>query len=372
MTGHRKAAGTTSGAHAGSVVFEAQVLVAKATTQCLAAREAAVRASALEYRDVVNEQLSLARKRLAPAVTELCEREAHGQVEEAKLQEFIRCTERLHGIPWQTPCDQRIEGCVRLCVGGASFEAGAAELRAGSLWFSALLSGMYPVPRDEDGAIFIDRDPKHFQVVLDCMHCGIASVRGHVRGLNRHERQALLLEADFYRLSELVGTAVEPQVGSSVVARFPSQVLAAAGILEPLHHDTCCQWHPPGMCSEKPVACALLGTATLTCRVRDYCHGVLPSAAMAQCASARGSAADGGPDANTEFGTGMGAWAEPLGRGRGGWAASSGSRPPRASGHAAIWGGPRKGLASAAGCWTLEHQGFVLEATSEMILPDPA
>lgn len=99
-------------------------------------------------------------------------------------------------------------GTVRLSVGGAEFEASAEDLRRGSPWFSALLSGAFPIPRDEEGAVFIDRDWTHFWLVLDFVRFGPPCVEARLRALRRRELAALLREAEFYRLDGLAGEAL--------------------------------------------------------------------------------------------------------------------------------------------------------------------
>jgi len=235
---------------------------------------------------------------------------------------------------------QRPQGSVRLCVGGARYEADAADLCGSSAWFCALLSGTFPVPRDDAGAFFIDRDWAHFALILDYLQFGIASLHNHLGSLGHQERAALLEEAAFYRLPELAGAAAEPPVGSAAVVRLPSQELAARGIQEPLHHDACSKWHAPGACSDLPVGCTLLGTATLTCIVRDYKHRVC-----------------------SRIGTNLDHPSHPAGDCRA--ALEIGIRPempggPGIPGEASEPAGQEQVVASR---WTLEYRGHFLEAT---------
>ncbi|KAH8855059.1 BTB/POZ domain-containing protein KCTD3 [Schistosoma japonicum] len=87
---------------------------------------------------------------------------------------------------------------VNLNVGGRKFSTSRNTL----LWnknsfFSILLDGALPTMRDESGAIFIDRDPDMFSVILNYLRTGELN-------LNGVDITSLKNEAQFYALDSLV------------------------------------------------------------------------------------------------------------------------------------------------------------------------
>jgi hypothetical protein len=66
-------------------------------------------------------------------------------------------------------------------------------------YFSALLSGQYPIVRQSDGSIFIDRDGKHFSSILSFMRSGFLA-----KPKDRIEKKELLLEAEYYCIQEAI------------------------------------------------------------------------------------------------------------------------------------------------------------------------
>lgn len=69
-------------------------------------------------------------------------------------------------------------------------------------YFSAMLSGQYPIVRQSDGSLFIDRDGKHFGSILAFMRSGYLA-----KPTDRVERKELLLEAEYYCLKEAIQEA---------------------------------------------------------------------------------------------------------------------------------------------------------------------
>ena len=57
---------------------------------------------------------------------------------------------------------------ISLDIGGNKFSTSLQTLRtdSGSV-FGAMFSGRYPIPKQEDGSIFIDRDGTHFLLILN-------------------------------------------------------------------------------------------------------------------------------------------------------------------------------------------------------------
>ena len=88
---------------------------------------------------------------------------------------------------------------VYLDVGGLKYTTTMATLRAekGSM-LEAMFSGQYPIKKQSDGTVFIDRDGRHFHYILNYL-------RGSVTALEDLPLQEIVLkelikEADFYQL----------------------------------------------------------------------------------------------------------------------------------------------------------------------------
>lgn len=69
-------------------------------------------------------------------------------------------------------------------------------------YFSAMLSGQYPIVKQPDGSLFIDRDGKHFGSILSFMRSGYLA-----KPKDRVDRKELLLEAEYYCLKEAIQEA---------------------------------------------------------------------------------------------------------------------------------------------------------------------
>ena len=87
---------------------------------------------------------------------------------------------------------------INLNVGGQKFSTSRETL----LWspdsfFSSLLSGRVPSLKDDTGAVFIDRDPKLFAVILNFLRTKEISATGVDVSALRHE-------AEFYGIASLV------------------------------------------------------------------------------------------------------------------------------------------------------------------------
>ena len=91
------------------------------------------------------------------------------------------------------------DGYVNLDVGGTHFKTSLATLMNGETMLSAMFSGRTPIKPDEKGMIFIDRDGKHFNRILNFLRDGtIALPETNV------EIMELKNEAQFYCIDGLV------------------------------------------------------------------------------------------------------------------------------------------------------------------------
>jgi len=98
---------------------------------------------------------------------------------------------------------------IHLNVGGTRFTTSRATLTVvPDTFFTSLLSGRISSLKDETGAIFIDRDPVHFRVILNFLRnrslSGAASGTGNGSWSDPETVRVLLHEAEYYGLSPLV------------------------------------------------------------------------------------------------------------------------------------------------------------------------
>ena len=88
---------------------------------------------------------------------------------------------------------------VYLDVGGLKYTTTMATLRAekGSM-LEAMFSGQYPIKKQSDGTVFIDRDGRHFHYILNYLRGSVTALED----LPLHEivLKELIKEADFYQL----------------------------------------------------------------------------------------------------------------------------------------------------------------------------
>jgi len=87
------------------------------------------------------------------------------------------------------------EGCVEVNVGGTTFKASAATLRKSPFFASLLSDELTDDLRDQDGRLFVDRDPELFAEVLRIMR----GYRFQVSS-ERLPWNAVRAEADFYQI----------------------------------------------------------------------------------------------------------------------------------------------------------------------------
>lgn len=95
-----------------------------------------------------------------------------------------------------------LEGIITLKLGSRKFQTTADTLRAyPDSFFGTLMSGRIPQRKEKDGSIFIDRDPKHFEHILNYMrNAGGRIILPKAFAAKRELRR----EADFYGLVNLV------------------------------------------------------------------------------------------------------------------------------------------------------------------------
>eukprot|EP00906_Rhabdomonas_costata_P016443 RCo023581 len=97
---------------------------------------------------------------------------------------------------------------VVLDVGGTLFETTVKTLTSepGSM-LEAMFSGRFPVQKESDGTVFLDRDPTHFPVILNYLRDKALGRElrtfGDVDALRGRERLQLLREVAFYGLEGL-------------------------------------------------------------------------------------------------------------------------------------------------------------------------
>ena len=109
--------------------------------------------------------------------------------------------------------EPQIEKCfatkpVKLNVGGTYFSIGMENLTSEpNTFFAAMFSGRWEVPVDpKDDAVFIDRDPAVFGIILNYLRTG--AIDPHT--LTLRQREALRKEADFYRITPLLNKIPRP------------------------------------------------------------------------------------------------------------------------------------------------------------------
>lgn len=89
---------------------------------------------------------------------------------------------------------------VVLEVGNHVYKTTVATLKKiPNTYFSAMMSGQYPLVRQPDGSFFVDRDGKHFGSILSFMRSGYLA-----KPQDRVERKELLLEAEYYCIKDAI------------------------------------------------------------------------------------------------------------------------------------------------------------------------
>ncbi|EGT47525.1 hypothetical protein CAEBREN_00624 [Caenorhabditis brenneri] len=87
---------------------------------------------------------------------------------------------------------------VKLNIGGTIFQTTKSTLTKFGGYFKTRLESGIPLERDDDGAIFVDRSPKHFGLILNFMRDGEVGLPECPNQLKE-----VLKEAQFYCLEDL-------------------------------------------------------------------------------------------------------------------------------------------------------------------------
>uniref|UniRef100_A0A1I7TCK2 BTB domain-containing protein n=1 Tax=Caenorhabditis tropicalis TaxID=1561998 RepID=A0A1I7TCK2_9PELO len=109
-------------------------------------------------------------------------------------------------------------GLIKLNVGGTIFQTTKSTLTRFDGFFRTLLETDIPVAKDFSGCIFVDRDPKHFRLILNFMRDGDVDIP-------YSDHQEIRKEAQFYLLDDLMklcddAKPVEKQVKNIFLKSF--------------------------------------------------------------------------------------------------------------------------------------------------------
>ncbi|PIC49209.1 hypothetical protein B9Z55_007888 [Caenorhabditis nigoni] len=88
---------------------------------------------------------------------------------------------------------------VKLNVGGSIFQTTKSTLTKFDGFFRTMFETGIPITKDESGAIFIDRDSKHFRLILNFMRDGDVDLQKYLEDVTEIQK-----EAEFYLLDGLV------------------------------------------------------------------------------------------------------------------------------------------------------------------------
>jgi hypothetical protein len=130
----------------------------------------------------LNEQLEQQSNRLAERSKVLANREHILEEKKSRLVSIIESTSNI----------------VKINVGGTIFTTTKETLTAQKY---TILAGLLNVERDENGEIFVDRNPKFFDMILD--HLRGVDISKTVQNMTKQDRQDLLNEANYYCISSL-------------------------------------------------------------------------------------------------------------------------------------------------------------------------
>uniref|UniRef100_A0A1I7TGS7 BTB domain-containing protein n=1 Tax=Caenorhabditis tropicalis TaxID=1561998 RepID=A0A1I7TGS7_9PELO len=87
---------------------------------------------------------------------------------------------------------------VKLDIGGTVFKTSKSTLTRFDGMLKVMMETDIPVTKDESGAIFIDRSPKHFELILNFMRDGDVELPDSEKEIKEIQK-----EADFYLLHDL-------------------------------------------------------------------------------------------------------------------------------------------------------------------------
>uniref|UniRef100_A0A1I7TGS6 BTB domain-containing protein n=1 Tax=Caenorhabditis tropicalis TaxID=1561998 RepID=A0A1I7TGS6_9PELO len=97
---------------------------------------------------------------------------------------------------------------VKLDIGGTVFKTSKSTLTRFDGMLKVMMETEIPVTKDESGAIFIDRSPKHFDLILNFMRDGDVELPD-----SEIEIKEIQKEAHFYMLHGLVDKCLEKFIG---------------------------------------------------------------------------------------------------------------------------------------------------------------
>ena len=112
----------------------------------------------------------------------------------------------------------QVAAVVTLNVGGSKFTTSRSTLTSRSSFLASMFSGRHALQPGGDGSFFIDRDPTHFQALLNYLRCGAITVPK-----NAERRADLLREVDFYALDDLALELRAPLVQLALGAEIPAE-----------------------------------------------------------------------------------------------------------------------------------------------------
>lgn len=99
---------------------------------------------------------------------------------------------------------------IKLNVGGQTFASTSSTLSKENSLLSAIVSGNFGVEPDEDGCIFVDRDPKYFPHILNYLRT--TKVDSSIN------LQELLEEAQYYQIESLQSKIIDLAVDSVILS----------------------------------------------------------------------------------------------------------------------------------------------------------
>jgi hypothetical protein len=94
---------------------------------------------------------------------------------------------------------------IKLNIGGKIFMTSKSTLLKEESMLAAMFSGRHELQKGDDGAYFIDRDPKHFGKILNFLRDGEFELND-----NEVERKEMLREAEYYSLIALLDHLQDP------------------------------------------------------------------------------------------------------------------------------------------------------------------
>jgi hypothetical protein len=143
---------------------------------------------------------------------------------------------------------------VRLNIGGKRFDTSVAVLlsQKDTFFYKLILSKKYNL----DEEIFIDRNPRLFQVIIDYLRNKTFNISDY----KKHDHFELYLEASFYNIPE-ISSAIKGKKGKNIRKQelqyigfefykpyYSGSLLAGTNNMEDLSDETCSK----GICSDSP------------------------------------------------------------------------------------------------------------------------